>query len=150
MIEELYLLSAFSLVVTVWAITLVITSYSIHYTKLYDFSGLTISHIPVENEGIYLGCISENDANCFESEMVIKDCSYAIEGFFVRNSTNWLDILETFAKNSSNIMPVLDEHSTYLGYYELRITSYNVCYTKLLRIHISSFSCRYHTKNYSE
>lgn len=83
------------------------------------FSGLTITHIPVENEGIYLGCISENDAHCFESEMVIKDCSYAIEGFYVRNTTNWLDILETFANNSSNIMPVLDEHNTYLGYYEL-------------------------------
>lgn len=83
------------------------------------FNGLTYSHIPIENEGIYLGCISGNDANCFESEMVIKDCSYAIEGFYVRNSTNWLDILETFAKNSSNIMPVLNEHNTYLGYYEL-------------------------------
>jgi len=83
------------------------------------FNGLTYSHIPIENDGIYLGCISGNDANCFESEMVIKDCSYAIEGFYVRNSTNWLDILETFAKNSSNIMPVLNEHNTYLGYYEL-------------------------------
>jgi hypothetical protein len=83
------------------------------------FNGLTFSHVPIENEGIYLGCISENDANCFESDLVIKDCNYAFEGFYVRNNTNWLDVLETFAKNSCNIMPVLNEHNAYLGYYEL-------------------------------
>jgi hypothetical protein len=37
----------------------------------------------------------------------------------VRPTTNWLDILEAFAQNDSNIMPVLDENNTYLGYYEL-------------------------------
>jgi hypothetical protein len=83
------------------------------------FNELTYSHIPIENEGVYLGCISENDAHCFESELIIKDCNYAFEGFYVRNSTNWLDVLETFAKNSCNIMPVLDEHNVYMGYYEL-------------------------------
>jgi hypothetical protein len=83
------------------------------------FNELTYSHIPIENEGVYLGCISENDAHCFESELIIKDCNYAFEGFYVRNSTNWLDVLETFAKNSCNILPVLNEQNTYLGYYEL-------------------------------
>lgn len=83
------------------------------------FNGLTYSHVPIESDGIYLGCISENDAHCFESDLVIKDCNYAFEGFYVRNNTNWLDVLETFAKNSCNIMPVLNEHNAYLGYYEL-------------------------------
>ncbi|HEX9828213.1 MAG TPA: CBS domain-containing protein [Flavobacteriaceae bacterium] len=83
------------------------------------FNELTYSHIPIENEGVYLGCISENDAHCFESELIIKDCNYAFEGFYVRNTTNWLDVLETFAKNSCNILPVLNEQNTYLGYYEL-------------------------------
>jgi hypothetical protein len=83
------------------------------------FNELTFSHVPIENEGIYLGCISENDAHCFESDLIIKDCNYAFEGFYVRNNTNWLDVLETFAKNSCNIMPVLNEHNAYLGYYEL-------------------------------
>jgi len=83
------------------------------------FSELTNSHIPIESEGIYLGCISENDVHCFESELTLNDCKYAIEDFFVRDTTNWLDVLETFAENSCNIMPVLNEHNTYLGYYEL-------------------------------
>lgn len=83
------------------------------------FSELTFSHFPIEDEGVYMGCISENDVHCFESELILKDCNYAIEGFFVRNTTNWLDVLETFAEHSCNIMPVLNEHNTYLGYYEL-------------------------------
>ena len=44
---------------------------------------------------------------------------YSLEGFFVRKDTNWLDILESFAKNNSNIMPVLDDNNNYLGLFEL-------------------------------
>lgn len=84
------------------------------------FNQLTYSHIPVKNEdGVYLGCLSENDAHCFETEKNIQEYIYAIEGFFVRNTTNWLDVLEAFAQNTSNIMPVLNEKNRYLGYYEL-------------------------------
>lgn len=84
------------------------------------FNQLTYSHIPIKNEeGVYLGCLSETDVHCFESEKKVKDCNYAIEGFFVRDHTNWLDVLEAFAQNSSNIMPVLNDNSNYLGYYEL-------------------------------
>lgn len=83
------------------------------------FNQLTYSHIPIQNEGVYLGCISETDAHCFDSAQSIKDCNYTIEGFFVRPSTNWLDVLEAFAQNHCNIMPVLDAKNKYLGYYEL-------------------------------
>ena len=83
------------------------------------FNQLTYSHIPIQNDGIYIGCISENDAHCFESAKSIKDCNYAIEGFFVRSTTNWLDVLEAFAQNDSNILPILDHNNKYLGYYEL-------------------------------
>ncbi|MEO1031951.1 CBS domain-containing protein [Winogradskyella sp.] len=83
------------------------------------FNQLTYSHIPIENEGVYMGCISETDAHCFDGAKSINDCNYTIEGFFVRSTTNWLDVLEAFANHDSNIMPVLDEKNTYLGYYEL-------------------------------
>lgn len=83
------------------------------------FSQLTYSHIPVKNGDIYVGCISETDAHCFESQKVLADINYSLEGFYVRNTTNWLDILEAFAQNDSNVMPVLDAHNNYLGYYEL-------------------------------
>lgn len=84
------------------------------------FNQLTYSHIPIKNgDGVYLGCISENDAHCFESNKQIEDYRYAGEGFFVREDTNWLDVLEAFAQNSTNIMPILSNKNQYLGYYEL-------------------------------
>jgi len=84
------------------------------------FNQLTYSHIPIKSdEGVYLGCISETDAHCFESEKSVKEYAYSAEGFFVREDTNWLDILEAFAQNATNIMPVLGRKNNYLGYYEL-------------------------------
>lgn len=83
------------------------------------FNQLTYSHIPVKKEGVYMGCVSETDAHCFEGANSISDCNYAIEGFYVRPTTNWLDVLEAFAQNDCNIMPVLDKNNKYLGYYEL-------------------------------
>ncbi|WP_179021087.1 acetoin utilization protein acuB [Winogradskyella forsetii] len=83
------------------------------------FNQLTYSHIPIMKDGIYMGCISETDAHCFEGADTISDCNYAIEGFFVRPATIWLDVLEAFAQNDSNIMPILSPANKYLGYYEL-------------------------------
>ena len=32
------------------------------------FNQLTYSHIPIKNQdGVYIGCVSENDAHCFKS-----------------------------------------------------------------------------------
>ncbi|PKA83294.1 hypothetical protein ATE92_1444 [Ulvibacter sp. MAR_2010_11] len=83
------------------------------------FNQLTYSHIPIKKEGVYIGCISETDAHCFESNKTVADYQYALETFYVRKSTNWLDILEAFALNNSNIMPVLGANNKYVGYYEL-------------------------------
>lgn len=84
-------------------------------------SELTYSHIPVQSEeGVFLGSFSETDIHCFDSNKTINDYTYAIEGFFVRENTIWLDVLEAFASNSTNVMPILDEHNNYLGYYELK------------------------------
>lgn len=84
------------------------------------FNQLTYSHIPVLNaDDAYMGCIMDADAHCFESSKDLLDYSYAIEGFFVKEDTVWLNVLEAFAQNSSNIMPVLANDNRYLGYYEL-------------------------------
>ncbi len=32
------------------------------------FNELTYTHLPVESEGNYVGCISENDVRCFENQ----------------------------------------------------------------------------------
>lgn len=84
-----------------------------------SFNQLTYSHIPVEENGDFIGCISENDTHCLDADKSIKEFHYTIERFFVLPTTNWLDVLEAFAQNSSNIMPVLKD-DRYIGYYELK------------------------------
>ncbi len=83
------------------------------------FNQLTYSHIPVKKDDTYVGCISETDAHCFESSKSLSEYQYALETFYVRKNTNWLDILEAFALHNSNIMPVLADNNKYMGYYEL-------------------------------
>lgn len=83
------------------------------------FKQLTYSHVPVLKEQVYLGCLSETDVYCFEPQQAVSKVLYAIEGFFVRDSSMWLDVLEAFAQNNSNIMPVLDAENNYIGYYQL-------------------------------
>ena len=83
------------------------------------FNQLSCSHIPIERDGGYLGSISENDIRCFDSEKSIGDYQYALEGFFVHEDNDWLDVLNVFAQNQTNLLPVLDEENRYLGYVEL-------------------------------
>lgn len=83
------------------------------------FNQLTYTHVPVMNDGQYVGCISGTDAHCFDADKTLKDYLYAVESFSVTKETNWLDILESFALHGSNIMPVLNRDHNYLGYYEL-------------------------------
>jgi len=83
------------------------------------FNQLTYSHNPLKNGDVYMGCISDNDAHCFDSSKKISDYTFVLEGFFVREHAVWLDVLEAFAKNDSNIMPVLSDNNIYVGYYEL-------------------------------
>lgn len=83
------------------------------------FNQLTYSHIPIKRDNIYIGCMSENDAHCFESNKSVVDFIYVLEGFFVRSQAVWLDVLEAFAQNDTNIMPVLNDKNNYIGYYEL-------------------------------
>ena len=84
------------------------------------FNQLTYSHLPISNNGEFIGSISENDIRCFENPNKISEYKQAIEVFYVYENDNWLDILEKFARYNTNIMPVLEEgNNTYLGYLEL-------------------------------
>lgn len=83
------------------------------------FDEVTYSHVPVEKDGIYLGCISETDARSFDAEKTIADYQFSLETFFVRETENWLDVLEAFATNQTDLLPVLDEENLYAGFVEL-------------------------------
>lgn len=77
------------------------------------------SHFPVIEDNIYIGSITKDDVESFDLDKKVSDYRYSLEPFFVRNSTIWIDVLAVFAKNNSNIVPILDENNQYIGYYEL-------------------------------
>ncbi|WP_311195877.1 CBS domain-containing protein [Antarcticibacterium sp. 1MA-6-2] len=91
------------------------------------FNELTYSHLPVENDGVYLGCISETDIRCLDGDKTIADYQYTLDGFFARQDDHWLETLQVFALNQTNILPVLNTENKYLGYLELHdiINSFN-------------------------
>jgi CBS domain-containing protein len=91
---------------------------SVDVTKDF-FDELTFSHFPVVEEEIYIGSIAADDIETFDNDKKVADYRYTFERFFARTNMIWLDILEVFAKNNTNLVPVLDENNKYVGYYEI-------------------------------
>lgn len=83
------------------------------------FSDVSYSHFPVVEEGIFIGNIAADDVETFDLDKKITDYRFTLEGFYARKEMIWLDVLEVFAKNHANIIPILDETNSYVGYYEL-------------------------------
>ena len=83
------------------------------------FVEASFSHFPVMNEGVFVGNLSSEDIETFDFNKKIIDYKYTLEGFFAKNDSIWLDVLEDFAKNQTTVLPVLDENNKYLGYYEI-------------------------------
>lgn len=83
------------------------------------FKDNTYSHVAVAEKGRYLGVLNEDDLETFEEGKKIEDYRYNLENFFVRKDTNWLDVLETFARNEANLLPILGENENVLGYYNV-------------------------------
>lgn len=83
------------------------------------FADYNYTHFPVTEENVYIGCISKEDAEIQPIQKTIGECRYEFDRFYVRSEMIWLDILEEFAKNEANIVPVLNSQNKYIGYYEL-------------------------------
>ena len=88
--------------------------------KVQDFFiEIPFSHFPVLENDVFIGCIAAEDVETFETQKKLSDYRYTVEGFFVRTFMSWLDVLEVFARNNANIVPILDENNKYVGYYEV-------------------------------
>lgn len=83
------------------------------------FEQFQMEHIPVLEDGVYIGMLSTEDIDTFDMDSIVSDYRYNLDRFFVRNTTNWLDVLEIFAQNQTDIIPILNEKNQYLGYYRL-------------------------------
>ena len=83
------------------------------------FEESRFSHFPVVEDGVYIGCISSEEVETYDSSKKISDYSYSLKGFFVRTNLFWIDVLEVFSRNNTTVIPVLDEENNYVGYYEI-------------------------------
>jgi len=86
---------------------------------IHFFKHSTYSHVAIVEHNFFMGVLSENDLEAFESDKKIEDYKYNLESFFVLKNTSWLDVLEKFARNECNLLPVLDDENQVLGYYDL-------------------------------
>ena len=83
------------------------------------FAEYPFSHFPVLENDVYIGSAGAEDIELMDIDKTMGDLRYTFERFFVRNTSLWLDVLEVFAKNETNVLPVLDEKNNYVGYYEI-------------------------------
>ena len=83
------------------------------------FEEVMYSHFPVTEDGVFIGCVSKESVAFLNASALLNENRFHFERFFVRSSMIWLDVLEVFAKNETNLLPVLDEKNNYVGYYEL-------------------------------
>lgn len=84
------------------------------------FKNSAYSHLPVLNNNKLVGCIAVDDLLSFElNEKKIADYQYSLESFHASSTDLLLDVLTLFAKNETNILPVVDERKNYVGFYDL-------------------------------
>ncbi len=83
------------------------------------FKENTYSHVAILEKDRFLGVFSENDMDVVSIDSKIDEYRYDLETFFVRRETSWLDVLEVFARNEANLLPILDEAEKVIGYYDL-------------------------------
>ena len=89
-------------------------------SKAIDFFVETkYSHVAITEEGVFVGCLSENDLACMEPGEQIEKFRYELEGFYVNPEISWLDLLEKFARNEANLIPVVAEDGKVNGYFDL-------------------------------
>ena len=99
------------------------------------FEEARFSHFPVVEDGVYIGCISSDETETFDSSKKVSDYRYALKGFFARTSMFWVDVLEVFSRNNTNVIPVLSDENTYVGYYEITEVIQNFYETPFVKEH---------------
>lgn len=83
------------------------------------FKETNYSHVAVEEAGSFLGVLSEEDLGHYSARKKIRDYRSDLETFHTYKEASWLEVLEAFSKNETNLLPILDEERHVLGYYQL-------------------------------
>lgn len=83
------------------------------------FKTYPITHIPILENGFFIGCISQSDILTLENtESSLLEQRDFLDHFNALDENSVLELLKVFANNDTNILPVISENN-YVGYYEL-------------------------------
>jgi predicted transcriptional regulator len=77
------------------------------------------THLPVISDNYWQGLLPNEDLTDFDDTQTLADLTYLFEHFFVKATTNWLDVMGAFVQNETDIMPVVNDQNYYMGYYAL-------------------------------
>lgn len=83
------------------------------------FRETTYSHVGIKDNDRFLGVIGQNDLSSINGDKSIDDYRYNLESFYALSNTTWLEVLEIFAKNDANLVPLLNDDHQIIGYYHL-------------------------------
>ncbi len=85
------------------------------------FNEFNISHLPIINNGNYLGCLAEYDVDGIEGEDHIQTFALELENFYGKEDMNEQEVMELMGRYRTNILPILSQDKgEYLGYLELK------------------------------
>lgn len=83
------------------------------------FRDSVYSHVAIVENGVFVGVMAEEDLSSLDSGKKISDYRYNLENFHAGKDASWLEVLEIFTRNETNLLPVLDEKFLVIGYYRL-------------------------------
>lgn len=83
------------------------------------FRDTEYSHVAIVENGIFVGVMAEEDLSGVDSSKKISDYRFNLENFHAVKEASWVEVLEIFTRNETNLLPVLDEKFLVIGYYRL-------------------------------
>lgn len=83
------------------------------------FRDTEYSHVAIVENGIFVGVMAEEDLSGVDNSKKISDYLFNLENFHAGKEASWVEVLEIFTRNETNLLPVLDEKFLVIGYYRL-------------------------------
>ncbi|MBP9601519.1 MAG: CBS domain-containing protein [Lutibacter sp.] len=85
------------------------------------FDETSFSHLPIVKNNTLIGLISEEELEeITEDDKELGYFQYAFKFFHTDENGNLIELLSLFSENNTNLIPVLNSESNYIGYFEIQ------------------------------